>query len=254
MRKRILNCLNDIEKEENVKIIFAVESGSRAWGFASEDSDYDVRFVYVRPKNEYLKINKNRDVIEYMLNEELDINGWDLDKTCKLMFSSNPTLFEWINSPIVYYSTPFLKDIKDLSKDYFSTRSVVYHYLHMGISNYEKYIRNKEKVVFKKYFYVLRPILAALWILKYNSVPPILFSTLVDDLLKGELKPIINTLLDMKIKTNEKKTINRIELLNVYIEQQIQLIEQEVSLFKNNLVTYDKLNKLLIKGIDYFFE
>lgn len=254
MRKRILKCLKEIEEKENVKIIFAAESGSRAWGFESEDSDYDVRFVYVRPKSEYLKLNKNRDVIEYILNEELDINGWDLDKTLKLLFSSNPTLFEWINSPIIYYSTSFLEEIKDVSKDYFSMRSESSHYLHMAISNYDKYIRNKEKIIVKKYFYVLRPILAARWVLKHKSVPPILFSTLVNNLLKEELKPTITYLLDMKTKSSEKKIIDPIESLNEYIEQQIQLIHQEVSLFKNNLVTYDKLNKLLIKGIDYFFE
>ena len=107
MRKTILNKLADIEKTENVRILLAVESGSRAWGFASPDSDYDVRFIYIRHKDDYLRLEKHRDVIELPIEGELDINGWDLDKTLRLLRASNPTLFEWVSSPIVYRETAF---------------------------------------------------------------------------------------------------------------------------------------------------
>ena len=94
--------LIEMGKTENIKILHCVESGSRAWGFPSPDSDYDVRFIYVRPKEFYLRLNKTRDVIEWQLDETLDINGWDLQKALRLLHNSNPTLFEWKNSPIVY--------------------------------------------------------------------------------------------------------------------------------------------------------
>lgn len=79
MRETILSKLDEIENRENVRILLAVESGSRAWGFASRDSDYDVRFIYVRPKEDYLRLEKTKDVIELPIEGELDINGWDLE-------------------------------------------------------------------------------------------------------------------------------------------------------------------------------
>lgn len=106
MQNVIEEQLKEIEEKENVKIIYCVESGSRAWGFASPDSDYDVRFIYVRNKEDYLKLNKNRDVIEWRLDDVLDINGWDIQKALRLLYKSNPTLIEWSMSPIVYKTTP----------------------------------------------------------------------------------------------------------------------------------------------------
>ena len=102
MEELIKSKLKEIEEKENIKILHCVESGSRAWGFASPDSDYDVRFIYVRPKEFYLRLDKTRDVIEWQLDDTLDINGWDLSKALSLLYKSNPTLFEWNSSPIVY--------------------------------------------------------------------------------------------------------------------------------------------------------
>ena len=93
--------LKEVEEKENVTVIMAVESGSRAWGFASKDSDYDVRFLYVRRREDYLKLQPPRDVIEWQLDEVLDINGWDIRKALVLLYKSNPTLFELCNSPNV---------------------------------------------------------------------------------------------------------------------------------------------------------
>ena len=107
MEALIKEKLHEIEQRENCRILLAVESGSRAWGFASPDSDYDVRFIYVRPRESYLRLNRARDVIELPINGVLDINGWDVDKTLKLLHKSNPTVFEWFSSPIVYQTTDF---------------------------------------------------------------------------------------------------------------------------------------------------
>lgn len=122
MRETILYKLNELEKKENVRILLAVESGSRAWGFASPDSDYDVRFIYVRPKAEYLRLEKTRDVIELPIEGALDINGWDLDKTLRLLHGSNPTLFEWFSSPIVYRETPFAEEFRAVMQKYFCSK------------------------------------------------------------------------------------------------------------------------------------
>ena len=105
MKEIIQKKLEEIEKQEHVKIILAVESGSRAWGFESTDSDYDVRFIYVREPEMYLRLDTIRDVIEWQLDEVFDICGWDIKKALQLLYKSNPTLFEWIHSPIVYKET-----------------------------------------------------------------------------------------------------------------------------------------------------
>ena len=107
MRGKIQEQIRRIEESENIKILLAVESGSRAWGFASPDSDYDVRFVYIRRPEDYLRLDAIRDVIELPIDDILDINGWDLQKTLRLLYKSNPTLFEWFSSPIVYQETEF---------------------------------------------------------------------------------------------------------------------------------------------------
>lgn len=115
MEKMIVSRLREIEEKEKVHILLAVESGSRAWGFASPDSDYDVRFIYIRPKEDYLRLESIRDVIELPINDVLDINGWDLQKTLRLLYKSNPTLFEWFSFPDRLYGDRICPEIP---KDY----------------------------------------------------------------------------------------------------------------------------------------
>lgn len=167
MKEIIVAKLAEIEKKENVRVIHAVESGSRAWGFASPDSDYDVRFIYVRPKEFYLRLDKTRDVIEWQLDETLDINGWDLQKSLRLLHTSNPTLFEWSNSPIVYKTTDEWTIIQKEINHYFLAKSGLYHYLSTATGNYREYLKG-DMVKLKKYFYVIRPIIARLLEQKAN--------------------------------------------------------------------------------------
>ena len=179
MKEIIVQKLREIEEREHVKILLAVESGSRAWGFASPDSDYDVRFLYVRTMTDYLRLDPVRDVIEQPINDLLDINGWDLQKALRLLYKSNPTLFEWLKSPIVYMETEFADRMRAVMNDYFSVKHSLYHYISMAEGNYRKYLKT-ERVKAKKYFYVLRPLLAGQWILKTGSPPPMLFSELAE--------------------------------------------------------------------------
>lgn len=182
MRDTIRQQLKQIEQEEQVRIIYACESGSRAWGFPSQDSDYDVRFLYVRPLEWYLSIEDKRDVIERPISDQLDINGWDLRKALKLFRKSNPPLLEWLQSPIQYdeqYNVA--QHIRALSPLTFSPKSCMYHYLNMAKGNFRDYLQG-EQVKIKKYFYVLRPLLACGWIERYDAMPPMAFEELVQEL------------------------------------------------------------------------
>ena len=160
IEREINEKLDEIECKEGVRILYAVESGSRAWGFASPDSDYDVRFIYVRPYEDYLRLVEPRDVIEWQLGDVLDINGWDLKKTLRQFAKGNATLFEWSGSPIVYRTTDEWNRIREVSKHFFSERSAVCHYYGTANSTLQGYLLG-DTVRYKKYFYALRPLLAA---------------------------------------------------------------------------------------------
>ena len=159
----VLMKIREKEEKENIRVLHVIESGSRAWGFASPDSDYDVRFIYVRNKDFYLSLRENKDFIDWELNEVLDINGWDLKKALQHFYKSNATLFEWSNSPVVYYTTDEWKQIYAVASKYFACKSALYHYYGTANKNYHEYLC-EEMVKYKKYFYVLRPILACKWI------------------------------------------------------------------------------------------
>ncbi len=249
MRGIILEKLKEIEEKENVRIIHCIESGSRAWGFASPDSDYDVRYIYVRPREYYLRLDKTRDVIEWQLDDVLDINGWDIQKALRLLHKSNPTVFEWNNSPVIYKTTDEWQEISRIIAEYFSSKSGLWHYLSMAKSNYRGYLRT-EQVKLKKYFYVLRPILACQWILDKKSPPPMLFEELVRAEADEKIQGYIDSLLKMKINTPEKKLINRIEELNTFIEEQLGLIEEKIKELPEECEkNWDELNKIFLKII-----
>ena len=224
MREVILETLKEIEARENVKVIHCVESGSRAWGFASPDSDYDVRFIYVRPKEFYLRLDRIRDVIEWQLDDTLDVNGWDVQKALALLHKSNPTIFEWNASPIVYKTTPEWSRISAIVEDYMMAKTGLYHYLSMAKNNYREYLKG-EMVRLKKYFYVLRPVLACKWILTHGTPPPVLFEELVDACLEEEMKPHVAALVAKKVNTPEFGVGPRIEVLNDYLDRSIAEVE-----------------------------
>jgi len=228
--------LLQIEKDHNVKIIYAIESGSRAWGFESIDSDYDVRFIYVHTINWYLNILPKKDVIEYPITKEFDYSGWDLRKTLFLMNKSNPVLFEWLRSPIIYYKDSFsFQILEELSKHYFSPISSIYHYLHMARGNYREFLQS-EKVKIKKYFYVLRPILGCMWIENYEETPPMEFEKLLIQITDKELLEEITELLKRKKSGIELGEEPKIKKLNIFIENALEH-------FENNMKTFDPKRK-----------
>lgn len=250
LEKVIKNELLKIEQNENIKILIAVESGSRAWGFASPDSDFDVRFIYVRPKEFYLKLEKTRDVIELPIDDVLDINGWDLQKALQLLHASNPTLFEWANSPIIYKTTDYFNNFKKVINSYFKEKSGLYHYLSTAKRNYREYLKG-DMVKAKKYFYVIRPILACKWILKNQTPPPMLFSSLVESVLDEDIKPIVYNLLHLKTTLPEIGEIPKIIALNDYIEQNLEALKCEIDLLPGSInSSFDELNELFLLALE----
>lgn len=228
MRETIEQTLYQLEQAENIRILLAVESGSRAWGFASPDSDYDVRFIYVRTEKDYMQLEGLRDVIELPLTGDLDINGWDLRKTLQLLHNANPTLFEWFSSPVIYRTTAFAEQFKALMAGYFSSKRGLRHYLSMACGNYRQYLKG-EQVRAKKYFYVLRPLLACRWILRKGTPPPMLFSALMDSELDRRIRPQVEHLLSLKMNAPEIAIIPRINVLNDYMDAVIDELNLAVS-------------------------
>ncbi len=174
VRSSIEQELIQIEADHDVKIIFAIESGSRAWGFPSPDSDYDVRFIYVHRLDWYLTIEPGRDVIERPISDELDISGCDIKKALELLLKPNPVMFEWHSSPIRYrwMKAECEKLILFSEKPAYST-ACLYHYLHLGQRQFDLHLGRDKEIRLKKYFYVLRPALAIRWMrLRPNEIPP----------------------------------------------------------------------------------
>lgn len=249
IRETILQKLREIEQQEQVTVLHAVESGSRAWGFASPDSDYDVRFIYVRRAEAYLRLNPPRDVIEWQLDETLDINGWDLQKALCLMHASNPTLFEWCASPVVYRTTDYWKTVRSRAAAYFSVKSGFWHYLSMARHNYRAYLTG-DSIRLKKYFYVLRPVLACRWILEKHTAPPVAFSELADAMLEPALKPVTAELVACKMQTSELGAGGQVPVLHPYLEQSLRELEAEAAkLPAEQPGDWAVLNRLFLDGI-----
>lgn len=219
----IPDAMAKIERDHNVCVLYTVESGSRAWGFASRNSDFDVRFIYIHKTDWYLSIREKRDVIEIPINDDLDISGWDLRKALGLLRKTNPPLLEWLGSPIVYQDRFGLAEkMRQFVAGNFSPRRCMLHYLHMAKSNFREYLKS-DTVRVKKYFYVLRPVLACLWIEYYNTMPPTEFDRLYQDAdLSPSLKHEIDNLLQRKIAGGELDMEPRIEVINIFLEEQIK--------------------------------
>ena len=223
--EQIKKKLAEIEQVEDVRIIMAVESGSRSWGFASPDSDYDVRFVYVRRPECYIRLKPMRDVIEWQLDDVYDVSGWDLQKTLRLMYDSNPAIHEWCNSPIVYKENELAEPLRRHSEECFTPKKSLYHYISMAKHNFETYLTGDE-VRLKKYFYGLRPVLAARWVMENGTVPPMLFDDLVETELPPEMRPVVEDLLALKKETSELGTGPQIPEINKFIAEQMDLIRE----------------------------
>ena len=246
MIEEITKELSRLESENEIKILLAVESGSRAWGFASEDSDWDVRYIYINRLDRYLKIDEQKDSQEEILPNDIDLSGWELKKALRLFRKSNPPMLEWLRSPIVYteqFSTA--GRLRELSEKYFNPKSCMYHYLSMAKGNFKEFLQ-RDLVRTKKYFYVLRPVLACDWIKRTNSFPPMEFEKLLDSQVADEkIRQEIDGLLKRKIAGDELKEEQKIEILNDFLEEKIEFYGE----FVNRIEPSEKPDTCLLDAL-----
>lgn len=229
VREVIDEKLAAIEAREGVRILFAVESGSRAWGFPSPDSDYDVRFVYAHQRDWYVSLRPGRDVIELPISEELDINGWDLRKALNLMLKPNPVMLEWLSSPIRYrWDQATCAALSDLAAKIAHQGACRHHYLSLGEGQWLKHVGDGDEVNYKKYFYILRPALALRWLrLDPQRLPPMNLQALVSELnLGAEVVEQIALLLERKARAKEMGMGPRIAAVDQLIHSEFALARQ----------------------------
>jgi uncharacterized protein len=215
-----------IEAKHDVRVLFACESGSRGWGFASPDSDYDVRFIYVHRLDWYLRVAAQRDVIELPISGDLDINGWELRKALGLLKKGNATLIEWLDSPVVYRADAgFVVAMREAARLVHRPERSFHHYLHMARGNFREYLQG-DVVRLKKYLYVLRPILGAMWVERGRGLVPMRFQELVDGLVDDPtLKDAIARLLVLKRAAGEAMDGAPMPEINAFIAAQLKRLE-----------------------------
>jgi predicted nucleotidyltransferase len=216
MEAAIQALLDRIERQHGVTIPYACESGSRAWGFASPDSDYDIRFIFVRPEKTYLSVLDGNESIDLPLEGELDAGGWDVRKAARLLGKSNGALIEWLHSPVVYRCEPgFRERWQDTARAVFSPRASRDHY--HGLA--KQMVLGKldgEQVRAKDYLYALRSILCARWIGDGKGIPPVAFAELVPGA-PPEIRALIPGLLEHKARTAESERMSRLPVLDDFL-------------------------------------
>lgn len=207
-----------IEREHGVEFLLAVESGSRAWGFPSRDSDYDVRFIYLRPIEDYLTVGAKRDVIERPIGSTLDVNGWDLRKALQLLVRSNAVLLEWLTSPVRYrYDDATLGGLLELARTAADLSALAYHYDHQARRSFAE-IAVSDEVRLKTYCYAVRATLALLWLRNRVEPPPMDLPSLIAGLgLSDRLSGVIAGLVALKAVSTEQEMISRISVLDEFI-------------------------------------
>lgn len=250
MKKVIKNLCKALEEKYDIRILFAVENGSRAWRMESKDSDYDVRFVFYRSPENYLRIDKLDEVINCSFDENcdekergiIDVLGFDIFKFGDLLNKSNPTVIEWLVSDIVYFGKQPDKFVR-LAKKSFNPRALFYHYKSLCKQNYIKYLNSEKNISYKKYLYAYRGLINAKYVLKYNKVPRIIFSEALDEL-NGEIPENVfnrvKEIIQVKSEGNEKDQIKRIKNLDRYIEKFLKENEKPEGKKKSNLIEINK--------------
>ena len=252
MKEKILDVLNTLAEKHDVEIIYACEAGSRLWGFPSVNSDYDVRFFYVHPLEWYMKINEDRDTIEFTSEDEmLDFSGWDLRKALRLFKKCNPLMLEWLQSTEIYIEhTSITQNIRDLIPEYYAPIACFYHYLSLAKGNYKDYLCKDGEVWTKKYLYVLRAILATNWVEKKTGPVPVQFIRLVNEFIpEGSLKEDVKSLVERKCRGEELGRGERIESIHNLIVGELSRLGEKKFEGGRVHVSDDKLDKLFLNGV-----
>ncbi|WNS73628.1 nucleotidyltransferase domain-containing protein [Bacillus sp. DTU_2020_1000418_1_SI_GHA_SEK_038] len=234
MLDHIEQVIHQLEVDYDIKVLYACEAGSRAWGFPSKVSDYDVRFIYVHRMDWYLSIDQQRDTIEIPnrdavsipIDDQLDLSGWELTKALRLLRKSNPSLFEWLHSSIIYHQSYSTIDrMRLIAQNAFLPVIGVNHYVKMAKGNFRDCLKRIERKN-KKYINVLRPLLAAKWIETFQTIPPVNFHILLDMLISpGELADEVVKIIQYKMNGEEFGADLNIDILHSFILAEIEHLE-----------------------------
>jgi len=251
VRPLVRDRLRVVEKDHDLRVLFACESGSRAWGFASDDSDFDVRFIYVRPAADYLKLRPESDAFDLHGDDDLDLAGWDVRKMAELMRKSNGPLLEWIDSPIVYEAdVRFHGRLRELRAAYFDPKKAMYHYLSLAGSVWSKHIEGEAQPRRKKYLYVLRPLACVCYIERHGSQPPTLFQSVLAGIeLTDTVRGAIDRLVADKRANRELAEGPADEALNGWIVETLRSGERAAGVAPTSTVGNDRLDRLIADTI-----
>lgn len=255
MREKIEKKLSEIEKAKNVQILYAAESGSRAWGFASAHSDWDIRFIYRHPAEYYLSINpetralssEKGETIGPMMEDELDFHGWDIFKASRLLSKSNPPLMEWLFSPIKYAEkTNLAESMREYVKSNYSGKALAFHYLHMAQSTYSKNIKDQDMIIRKKYLYAIRPVVCLEWLAQNSSHPPTEFLQVVGGIrISEEIEKQIRDLHEKKINGCEMGKGPRNQVLDSYVEDSLDKFNKIARSMKANKPGFARIDAII---------
>lgn len=258
MKAKIQNLLQQVEKDNNIKIIFAIENGSRSWGMASKDSDFDVRFVFKKQLNDYITLNPTKNVINFAFDEKLnpcdaqdsliDMSGFDIFKYLKLLLASNPTTIEWLNSPIVYYGDNNLS-LRAYMKENFNQERLFKHYFSLFRHNYLEFIQQAKAITYKKYLYSMRGLLNALYVYEFDKIPPLDLRQTVKELeniIPPDIYKKIQEVIEIKSQGLERDVILRIPQFDAYFNIELQ---KEFSNFNPRKPDVEVFNNYLQKLI-----
>lgn len=244
--------LREIEEAYQIKVLFAAESGSRSWRTAGQDSDFDVRFIYIRRPREYLRLEPMRDVLEFPIEDGWDMSGWDLDKTLRLLYKGNPRIYEWFHSPIIYTDRDFARRFEPIMNQYFSEKNAVYHYLNMAKHVKAKFLQ-EDAVRVKKYLYGLHPLMAAQWVLDRHTPPPVVYRELMDAVLPESLRPDVEALIEQKVLHPEQKRMPRHPEIDRYIQTQLETITKQASALPEEAEPrWEDLNRFFLSELSLF--
>ncbi len=249
MQETITTALKQVETDRQVRILYACESGSRAWGFPSPDSDYDVRFIYAHPADWYFSIDERKDTIELPVNELLDVGGWDIRKALQQFRKCNAAVFEWLQSPIVYRENPeFTTTLRGLMPAYFAPRAVVFHHLGLVRKVLEETEKDKD-IRLKKIFYILRSLLSASWVRENGTVPPMTFEPLQELIKEKIIQEKVIEWLELKNQSDEKTRVKKLPFFEEYVLMEMARCEAYGESAPANKPTSDQLKQLFRKTV-----
>lgn len=251
MKTTIQQRLQTLAQSHNIHIWYACESGSRAWGFASPNSDWDVRFIYSHPLEWYLALDHQKDTLDLGVDtQDLDFTGWELRKTLRLLAGSNASPFEWLQSPMVYHTAgTFPTDLWTLAQPYFKPRTTAFHYYGLAQKSLKKGLKGGQMDL-KKYFYVLRPLLAMRWIIAHQTPPPMEFAPLLEGIRSNQIVyQAIQELVALKKVSQEGDTIPPVPIVQTFIQTTLETYAEQAKALPAEGSSYDALNAFFLQCI-----